>query len=159
WSSYKAVFEAKRRRPFLDLIKGEEPPEPGDRLSAEGLQLLGQLKETPTSERLEVLAAYIRAAVTEIMGLDPSYVFEPQQGFFQIGMDSLMAVELKTSLESKLGRTLPPTITFEYPTIEALADYLASEVLDLHKAEPVRAEVVEDEARLEEAITKLAGSS
>jgi len=46
-------------------------------------------------------------------------------------MDSLMAVELKNRLQSGVGQPLPSTLTFEYPTIEALAGYLAAEVFDL----------------------------
>jgi acyl carrier protein len=95
------------------------------------------------------------------MGLDSSYVFEPEQGLFQIGMDSLMALELKTTLEGKLGYTLPPTIAFEYPTIEALAGYLANKVLRLDASEPPAEEVVDDQeqVRLEEAIAELEDSS
>jgi len=42
-----------------------------------------------------------------------------------------MAVDLKGRLEAGLGRSLHPTIAFEYPTIEALATYLAADVLSL----------------------------
>ena len=44
-------------------------------------------------------------------------------------MDSLMAVELKGRLERSLNVSLPPTLTFNYPTIEALANYLLSDAL------------------------------
>jgi hypothetical protein len=51
------------------------------------------------------------------------------QALFDMGMDSLMAVELKGRLERSLGVPLPSTLTFNYPTIEALASYLLSEAL------------------------------
>ncbi|HEY8883692.1 MAG TPA: SDR family NAD(P)-dependent oxidoreductase [Chloroflexota bacterium] len=130
WSLYKPVFEAKRRRPFLDLIQGESRQRslvP----TAEGLELMRRLDEVPPSERLEVVIAYVQAEVSRVLGLDSSQLLEPKQGFFQIGMDSLMAVDLKGRLEGGLGRSLQPTIAFEYPTIEALATYLAADVLSL----------------------------
>ena len=40
-----------------------------------------------------------------------------------------MAVELSNRLQKDLERSLPPTLTFEYPTLEALTNYLATEVL------------------------------
>ena len=43
---------------------------------------------------------------------------------FDLGMDSLMAVELKRSLEAGTGLQLPSTLTFNYPTIRAMAGYL-----------------------------------
>src|SRR5438132_9896728 len=42
-------------------------------------------------------------------------------------MDSLQAVSLAADLEDWLGQSLPPTLAYDYPTIEALAQYLAGE--------------------------------
>lgn len=41
-------------------------------------------------------------------------------------MDSLRAVELKNSLATEFAIDLPSTITFDYPTINALAGYIAA---------------------------------
>jgi hypothetical protein len=54
-----------------------------------------------------------------------------------MGMDSLMAVQLRQRLENNLdGYSLPLTLAFEYPNIEALTRYLASEVLSLEVVAP-----------------------
>ncbi len=50
-------------------------------------------------------------------------------GMFDLGMDSLMAVELKRRLEAGTGLGLPSTLTFNYPTIRAMSSYLGR-VLD-----------------------------
>jgi hypothetical protein len=42
------------------------------------------------------------------------------------GLDSLGAVELRNSLEASLGLTLPGTLVFDYPTVDALSDYVLS---------------------------------
>lgn len=54
---------------------------------------------------------------------------DPQVGFFQLGMDSLMAVELQARLTKLLGVTLPSTLTFDYPNIVSLEKYLIDEHL------------------------------
>ena len=54
---------------------------------------------------------------------------DPRQGFFEMGMDSLMAIELKKQLEAALGYVLPVTLAFKYPSIEAITTYLLHEVL------------------------------
>jgi hypothetical protein len=44
-----------------------------------------------------------------------------------MGMDSLVSVELKNSLETRLGRSLPPMLTFNFPTVRALTSRLSVE--------------------------------
>jgi acyl carrier protein len=48
---------------------------------------------------------------------------DPQLGFTDLGMDSLMAVELSNRLRTSLDCPVSAAIAFDYPTIEALADY------------------------------------
>ncbi|HUN44153.1 MAG TPA: SDR family NAD(P)-dependent oxidoreductase [Acetobacteraceae bacterium] len=43
----------------------------------------------------------------------------------QYGMDSVAAVEMAAALQSRLGARFPPTVFYDYPTIEALAAFLA----------------------------------
>ncbi|NEP07915.1 MAG: acyl carrier protein, partial [Okeania sp. SIO4D6] len=55
-------------------------------------------------------------------------------GFFEMGMDSLMALEFRNRLQNLTGHSFPSTLTFEYPNIEAIADYLLQEVLCLESS-------------------------
>lgn len=87
------------------------------------------LEKIAPKQHLEFLIAHIQQEVSAILGLEPSQVPHPEQGFFQLGMDSLMAVELKTRLEKQLQEPLPKTVAFNYPTIAALAGYLTREIL------------------------------
>jgi acyl carrier protein len=89
---------------------------------------LQKLKQQPASDRLPLLIAYIQDEVAKVLRLEPSKLLL-EQGFFDMGMDSLMAVELKNRLEVSLGVSLPVTLTFEFPTIKDLAEYLAKEVM------------------------------
>jgi hypothetical protein len=47
-----------------------------------------------------------------------------------------MAVELRNMLTTELGlsHTLPATLIFDYPNVEAIAEYLASRILALDDA-------------------------
>ena len=55
-----------------------------------------------------------------------------------LGMDSLMAVQLRNALDRALelekGRGLPATLMFDYPTIEAIAEFLRERVAPAPRA-------------------------
>jgi len=78
----------------------------------------------------------VRGEVAKVLRLPPGRTIELNRGLFDLGMDSLMSVELKSRLEASLGRPLPSTLTFNYPNVGALADYLAKEALSLQLSLP-----------------------
>ena len=94
-------------------------------------ELLRRLEESSPRIRQDILRAYVRDQVVNILGLDPSFPIRPQQGLFDVGLNSLAAVELMNHLETSLGHSLPPTLVFDYPTIESLAEYLAKTVFPI----------------------------
>ncbi|MFN6534741.1 MAG: SDR family NAD(P)-dependent oxidoreductase, partial [Nostoc sp. EkiNYC01] len=87
-------------------------------------QLQQHLKATSVNEWKSLLVAHITDELTSILGLNPSQTLDPLQGFATMGMDSLTAVELRNRLQKTLDKSLPSTLTFNYPNIDALATYL-----------------------------------
>jgi acyl carrier protein len=85
-------------------------------------------------ERRDILVDYIQGEAARVMGMDDESP-DPELGFFDMGLDSLMAVELKNHLSMGLGVSLPATMVFRYPNIGTLARFLLTDVLAL--AEPV----------------------
>jgi hypothetical protein len=57
-----------------------------------------------------------------------------------MGMDSLTSVELRNRLQSTLSCTLASTLAFKYPTIEALVDHLARDVLGFESGQTAETE-------------------
>jgi acyl carrier protein len=82
----------------------------------------------PAAARIDALIAHVTGAVAAVLKLDAGRSIDAREGFFDLGMDSLMAVELKTRLECLFGAPLPSTLTFNYPNIEALAGFLDVEL-------------------------------
>jgi acyl transferase domain-containing protein/acyl carrier protein/protein-L-isoaspartate O-methyltransferase len=127
WSVLKPVYEARRRRPFLERVDAAPSGTPvGGTADADFLRTL---EGADPARRHEQVVAYVQEQVARVLGFDGAAAIDPQQGFFQAGMDSLTSVELKSRLEAGLGCTLPTTLAFEYSTVEALAGYLEAEVL------------------------------
>ncbi len=127
WAVLRPVYETRRRRPFLEDL-GRAPSTAGS--PASGTADLGRrYSEAPPAMRRELVLDHVKDTVARILGLDARAI-DPDQGLFEMGMDSLMSVELKGRLEKAVGRSLPSTLTFNYPKPGALADYLVREVLE-----------------------------
>jgi acyl carrier protein len=63
-------------------------------------------------------------AAKDIVGSD----LTADQPLMAAGLDSLGAVELRNSLQGQLGLELPSTLVFDYPTVDSMAQYIASKL-------------------------------
>ena len=77
----------------------------------------------PESRRPSVLREEVRALAAKVLGTSPRSV-DLDEPLRDLGLDSLMAVELRNLLGVAVGRTLAATITFDCPTVSAIAAYL-----------------------------------
>jgi len=115
WKQFKAVYEARGKRPKLERIEA------------------GVKEERKEKPKLKVrdrqeLRSWLQEQVGEVLGFREGQKAELEQGFFEMGMDSLLAVELKNRLGSSLGVTLNATIAFDHPNIESLTGYLMDQL-------------------------------
>jgi myxalamid-type polyketide synthase MxaB len=93
-----------------------------------------RLEVTPVEERWELLATHVREQVARVLGLAAPTQIGLRQSLFDLGIDSLMAVELRNRLQSSLGHSIDSTVLFDYPTLAELIDYLIQEVLQIEFA-------------------------
>ncbi|MEU8252398.1 beta-ketoacyl synthase N-terminal-like domain-containing protein, partial [Nonomuraea sp. NPDC048916] len=87
-------------------------------------------------ERKEALLDAVRTQVAAILGHDGAQAISPAKAFNEIGFDSLAAVDLRNRLAAATGLRLSATLTFDYPTPRALAEYLASRMSGTAQAVP-----------------------
>ncbi len=90
-----------------------------------------QLAETVPNKRKPLLLGHIRQKAAEVLSVSNANMVDIYQPLQSMGLDSLMAVELRNKLSQSADRTLSATLLFEYPTISAVTDYLAHEVFML----------------------------
>ncbi|MFI4954386.1 MAG: SDR family NAD(P)-dependent oxidoreductase, partial [Gammaproteobacteria bacterium] len=82
------------------------------------------LQSTPIEQREGLLKQVIIQEVKKVLG--QMQMLDEKLGFFEMGMDSLMSLELKNRLQGLIGQPLSNTLAFDYPTIDTLVSYLAS---------------------------------
>jgi len=100
WGVFKPVYEARMTRPLFERLGAT----PSDAKGAENLsapsRLIRRLQGAHPRDRRELLSAHVQEEVRRILGVAPSQPLDSQRGLFQMGMDSLMSVELARSLEA-----------------------------------------------------------
>lgn len=104
-------------------------------------EFISKLQEAFPADRVDLMVEFVRATIRRVLRMDSSIPLERRQRLLDIGFDSLMAVELRGRLSSGLGLTqsLPATLVFDYPHIEAITGYLLKLLgLDDAPAEPER---------------------
>jgi acyl transferase domain-containing protein/acyl carrier protein len=79
----------------------------------------------PLAARAEAIERLIREIVATLLGLEAYTAVDREKGLFDLGIDSLTAIDLKDRLEKALGHTLRTTIAFDYPTAAGMAAHLA----------------------------------
>jgi acyl carrier protein len=96
-------------------------------------EFLAQLEATKIDRRYQLVIDHVTEQVGQVFGRKLSSA-ELEQGFFELGMDSLMAVELRNRLQKSMACSLPATLSFDYPNVKVLADYLAKDILSIELA-------------------------
>ena len=121
WSVFaEAVAD---RPPLLEDLLSATAEGKTDAAAASG-DLLSRLRQTPAAAREELLVSFLQQQVQAVLRLPSTPA--PTVGFFDLGMDSLMAVELRNRLNRAFSDeyTAPNTVVFDYPDIAALARHL-----------------------------------
>ncbi len=128
WPAFVRSLPSGEAPPILsDLVHKEKEKVGAQKEQASAFRQ--QLEATAPSERKDLLVGYLCQQATKVLGLEDSFHIDPHQPLREMGLDSLMAIELKNAVVNAIGRDLPATLLFNYPTIDQLAEYLVSEVL------------------------------
>jgi acyl carrier protein len=129
WEAF--LHEPGGMRPLLsELATSRRARRPGGAAPGTASEpgLARRLEETPPRGRRRVLTAHVQDEAAKVLALDGPQTIGVGQGLRDLGLDSLMAVELRNRLQESLGRPLPATLAFDHPTVEAIAAFLAAEL-------------------------------
>ncbi len=97
------------------------------------------LRKISPNQRLDVLKAHLQTILSRILRVEETSL-EGDRNLLDLGVDSLMAMEIVTDLQHNLSLTLYPREFYEHPTLNRLAEYLNSELDRKDGPRPVFAE-------------------
>jgi acyl transferase domain-containing protein/thioesterase domain-containing protein/acyl carrier protein len=91
------------------------------RTPSEQAGALPSLRRLPEALRHAALLAIVREEAAHELGLSSPQDIPPEKPLLELGMDSLMAVEIRRRLSSRFGSRVPTTLLFESPTADKAA--------------------------------------
>ena len=129
WELLREAFATRGRSKLFERMPEKVPRE--RKSDVEGPAWVERLEHVAPEDRRDLIANLVAKETRQVLGLSTDDQLDPDRGLFELGMDSLMSVQLKERLERSIDRSLPATLTFTYPTVRTLTDFLLSQVLNL----------------------------
>jgi acyl carrier protein len=105
---------------LLEAVKNTPAP-PAQPVEARWLETW---RAVPAARRGPMLEQQLQRLAARILGLETGTRVDPGQALHELGLDSLMAVELRNAISQAVEQPLVATLLFSYPTIEDLVRYL-----------------------------------
>ena len=134
WQRYAARSgTAVAPRPFLDDVLGADGQRlaPARSVPMPAGDLWRQFKDAPSPRRRSTVARFVNDCALRILGMASGKPVDPSMPLGELGLDSLLAIELRNTLSAAVGISLPATLLFDYPTIDAISDYFINDIMPL----------------------------
>ncbi|AUX47814.1 uncharacterized protein SOCE26_093380 [Sorangium cellulosum] len=97
---------------------------------------LARLRALPPEARAAEVEAAVRADVAAALLLPEAAEIPADCPLRELGMDSLMAVNLRHELSARTGQPVPSTLAFDYPTVQEIARYVLDDLLPEGRGAP-----------------------
>jgi myxalamid-type polyketide synthase MxaE and MxaD len=135
WNVFKPILEARRFRPILADVGQRPIPREVDKLLSVSLAaVLDDLIQKQPEDRRQSIAAFVQEQAAQILGFRRGEVPPTDIPLTDLGLDSLMAVDLKNRLQAGLGQSLSATVLFDYPRISEIVALLDTMLWTAHGA-------------------------
>lgn len=146
WSKWRQAFRGLQENSLLEqiLAAGVEFEESSGKTGDWRLRI----EAAPGDAREAVIVQALQEVVGSVLRVKPDSL-RPDQPLTDLGLDSLMGVEIENLIETSIGVALPPTSLMRARTIGQIAALIHGHLGGEKKAEVAAAPVVE-EASLEE---------
>ncbi|MGC1783113.1 MAG: SDR family NAD(P)-dependent oxidoreductase [Acidobacteriaceae bacterium] len=132
WKEFFADKATRRDAALVAELRASEPAKETTRDSASAEQrILEVIQSAPAADRKFLVSAHVKACARRTLGLEESAAIADDIPLQEIGLDSLMALEMRNELAQSLGLSLAAGLLFDYPAVNALTEHLLALLPDL----------------------------
>ena len=124
WAHFMRQLPSGADRDFFEALAPAATSLPDIARSADAVKMPERLRELPAALQRQALITQLTERVRLLLGHDNTVPIDTRVPLKEIGLDSLMAVELRNVLVRSGGAPLPTTLLFDYPTLDALSSCL-----------------------------------
>lgn len=132
WSVFKQQLSSGRQLPLLAELIGEPDVQAAVK-PAPQQELLQHLKQAPANQRQGLLTTYLQSKAARVLGLTTTEL-EADRSLHEVGLDSLMAVELTSLIRDELQVELPIRALIEDPSIAKIAALILEQLMPGHSS-------------------------
>lgn len=126
WQRVADIFGVRRTQYLLDHLTREledSAPAINDKPAKLPAAVDDLMKLSGTSQS-DYLGELLQTTLERVLSLPPSQAIDWSRGFFDLGMDSLTALEFREELQKLIGSKIAAHDIFDYPTIETMTKHL-----------------------------------
>ncbi|MEV0535384.1 SDR family NAD(P)-dependent oxidoreductase [Kitasatospora sp. NPDC050463] len=91
-----------------------------------GAELRTRLAGAAEADRADLVRRVVVRELAGVLGHHDAGTVDADRGFFELGLDSLTAIDLRTRLDAATGLRLPTAVLFDHPNATALARHLTA---------------------------------
>ena len=123
WATWEAVYPVFMRAPLLRRVVRRGGEETTDR----GALTADAILAAPPESRGPLVLDFLAGQTCAVMGIAAG-AFDPHQPLSEVGLDSLMAVELRNRIQRALGVSVPMVQLLQGPSVSELATAVAERI-------------------------------
>ncbi|MEH6473470.1 MAG: type I polyketide synthase [Halopseudomonas sp.] len=124
WSALQRFLPTADSPKFREIALAADEADSGDDSLLDIEQMLAELSDAELSETVSEMLAHELSRILLI----PADKIDLNRSVYDIGLDSLMGVELMVAIEARFGVNIPVMVLSEAPTLVKLADYLIGQL-------------------------------
>jgi acyl carrier protein len=106
------------------MVRTEKASSSNSTGSKSNAELLDEVRQASFDQQQKVVEQYVHRKIRQLFGLASTVALLPNQAFTDLGLDSLMAVQLADLIGKGLGQRLPVSLAFNYPNAAELVQFV-----------------------------------